>query len=427
MYIIMKNKYHKEISNKVTQLFYREIPAEFSEYCDNISIFTKINLDNLDNLKEKYLNYLNLFHDYLLKPKPKRLPHNISYLGFYSKTSLNIQYWIDRGFNKIQFNEYLKTRQNTCSVDAKQKKYNCTKEEAIIILNEQTNRQVNTLNNRSDITEINYKKGNSSRKSYCLENKINPNTNLLYTENELKLLFNTRYGWRLNTIYTLKDRLTNNCCIEYWLNKGFSIDDAEQKLSDRQKTFSLETCIAKYGDKLGLIKWQERQDKWQNTLNSKSDEEKLAILIKKISRPTFWSIEAVNFFEELVKDIESIHNLNFKYYYKNNEYFINSNGKFYLYDFTIKDLKLIIEYNGSHVHPNKDKMTNEQWNKWINPLSKENADTCYNKDKHKIDSAKNKGFDVLIVWDNDIKKNKKETKKLLLNHINNTVNILYNK
>ena len=40
---------------------------------------------------------------------------------------------------------------------------------------------------------------------------------LVYNEFRLKPLFNQRYGWRLNTKYTLKDRLTNNCCIEYWL------------------------------------------------------------------------------------------------------------------------------------------------------------------------------------------------------------------
>jgi len=418
----MKNKYGIKINNKISQLFFTDNPVEFTEYFNVIQNITTINIDNIENIKQKYELYLTLFIEWKLKPRPKRLPTYTSHLGFYCKTNLNIQYWLDRGFNETHFNEYMKIRQNTCSLDAIEKNNKCTKTEALIILTDRTRKQVNTLNSRVDILDINYKKGNASRKSYWLNNKINPDTGLLYTETELKILFNKRYGWRLNTKYTLKDRLTNNCCIEYWLAKTNSLEEAEEKLKERQKTFSLQKCIDKYGEKTGLIKWEERQKKWLNTLNSKSTEEKLTILIKKMARPNFWSITSIAFFDELIIDIQNKFNTNYFYNYKNNEYFINTNGKFYLYDFTIKELNIIIEYNGSHVHPNKQKLTTEQWKKWKNPFTKEDAELCYKKDLYKINCAKAKGFDVLVIWDTDIKQNKQKVKNKILKLINKNRN-----
>lgn len=64
-----------------------------------------------------------------------------------------------------------------------------------------------------------------------------------------------------------------NTQLQYWLDKGLSLDDAKKVLSERQSTFSLKKCIEKYGKSEGEKKFQERQDKWQKTLNSKSNDE----------------------------------------------------------------------------------------------------------------------------------------------------------
>ena len=65
-----------------------------------------------------------------------------------------------------------------------------------------------------------------------------------------------------------------NTCIEYYTKRGMSIEEAKIALIDRQATFSLEKCIERYGEDLGNIEFEKRQTKWQETLNSKSDEEK---------------------------------------------------------------------------------------------------------------------------------------------------------
>lgn len=61
--------------------------------------------------------------------------------------------------------------------------------------------------------------------------------------------------------------------LKYWLDKGYNEEEAEEKLRERQRTFSLDICIERYGEEKGKQVFEERQRKWQETLNSKSEEE----------------------------------------------------------------------------------------------------------------------------------------------------------
>lgn len=65
--------------------------------------------------------------------------------------------------------------------------------------------------------------------------------------------------------------------IEYWLEKGYSEKEAKNKISEVQKTFSLEKCVEKHGILEGYNIWKKRQEKWQNALSKKSDKEILDI------------------------------------------------------------------------------------------------------------------------------------------------------
>lgn len=55
--------------------------------------------------------------------------------------------------------------------------------------------------------------------------------------------------------------------VEYWVEKGFSVDDSKEKISESQKTFSKEICIKKYGEEIGLKIFKNRQEKWIKTLS----------------------------------------------------------------------------------------------------------------------------------------------------------------
>lgn len=65
----------------------------------------------------------------------------------------------------------------------------------------------------------------------------------------------------------------NPLTIDYYTSRGFTEKEAKAKLKERQSTFSLEKCIERYGEEKGRKVFEARQEKWQNTLNSKPLEE----------------------------------------------------------------------------------------------------------------------------------------------------------
>lgn len=75
--------------------------------------------------------------------------------------------------------------------------------------------------------------------------------------------------------------------LEFYLSRGLNVEEAKAALHKRQSTFSKEKCIKKYGEVEGVKIWQSRQDKWQNTLNSKPPEEIADINRRKCSSFNF--------------------------------------------------------------------------------------------------------------------------------------------
>jgi hypothetical protein len=82
------------------------------------------------------------------------------------------------------------------------------------------------------------------------------------------------------------------------------------------------------------------------------------------------------------------------------EWFLREGKDFFLYDFCIPSFKVIIEYNGEHVHPNPLwKVQDElKWNTWLHPWTKEGAEVSYRKDSYKVAVAEKNGFRVLNLW-----------------------------
>lgn len=157
----------------------------------------------------------------------------------------------------------------------------------------------------------------------------------------------------------------------YWIEQGYTKEEALDKVTERQTTFSKKICISKYGKKEGLRRWQERQEKWLDTLDSKSDEEKREIHKKKIVNNFEVgksSKEAIQCFQSLLGYLK---NNNIDYYFGeegNSEFCIYAYGRYWLYDLTIPSLNLCFEYNGEAFHPNPKwkKEDSHKWDTWGN-------------------------------------------------------------
>jgi hypothetical protein len=131
--------------------------------------------------------------------------------------------------------------------------------------------------------------------------------------------------------------------IGYWLKKGYNEEEASKKLSERQSTFSLKKCIEKYGEEYGLIKFKERQHKWLKNYKKNN--------FSKISQELFWGM--------LEKEPNLVdRNIYFATYKngvkddsgKNNEYRLELLDSIILPDFFDKISNKIIEFDGTYYH-----------------------------------------------------------------------------
>lgn len=186
-----------------------------------------------------------------------------------------------------------------------------------------------------------------------------------------------------------------NSKIEYWLAKGYTEVEARKKLSERQTTFSKEICIKKYGEDEGLRIWQSRQDKWNITMDSKSDEEK-----KRINRLKAFSSGCISKAEKELCDILNL----------SSQLCISSDVG-YVYDMHVGNK--IIEYNGDYWHCNPLIYESEFFNKSI----KMTAGEKWRKDDKKIKYAESQGYDVLVVWETDYNKDKEKVIQKCLDFI----------
>lgn len=182
--------------------------------------------------------------------------------------------------------------------------------------------------------------------------------------------------------------------LQYWINKGYSEEESIKLRSERQSTFSKTKCIEKYGKKEGLKVFTERQNKWQKEL------------YKNGNLKSGYSLVSQEIFKILIIDYDTNHLNNIFFAKKGGEMVLEDDKGFYRYDFTDIKNKKIIEYNGDDYHGNPKKY---KANDYPHPFRKTiTAKEMWDKDKRKIKLAKEHGFDVLVVWDSEYKKNKKE-------------------
>jgi len=85
---------------------------------------------------------------------------------------------------------------------------------------------------------------------------------------------NSKKGAEKSSSRTKEEKRENSHrCKEFWMKKGYSEEEAVRNISNLQRTFSLDICVAKHGLEEGRKRWQQRQNKWQQTINSKTPAE----------------------------------------------------------------------------------------------------------------------------------------------------------
>jgi len=193
-------------------------------------------------------------------------------------------------------------------------------------------------------------------------------------------------------------RITSKRCIEYYTVRGYTEAEAKELVSEGQKYFSKDICIQKYGEENGISIWQARQDKWQETLKSKSEDEIARINKLKLFKGGSVSKGESLLFEQLVNqgiDCSKQHAI------------LKNNTGYYVYDIVYKNK--IIEYNGDFWHASPKKYKEYDIVKLPNKTI--TAKEIWEKDLEKIKLAESQGYKVLVIWESDFKKNKEKVIK----------------
>ncbi len=206
--------------------------------------------------------------------------------------------------------------------------------------------------------------------------------------------------------YTQCDRDDrNDNQVKYWIKKGYSEEEAKQKVSERQRTFTLEKCIEKYGEEDGIKRYTERQTKW----SAKVEEQYRQGLFSKI--PHSQNSNIYSKFEKDIVDsiIESLDiDINDIYCYKTSQFRLeNTNedckNKIFSYDLTIGNK--IIEFNGDFWHMNPDMYDSD----YVHPYSNLSAEEKWEIDEIKLNCAFQNGYEVLTIWEQEYNENKEVT------------------
>lgn len=187
--------------------------------------------------------------------------------------------------------------------------------------------------------------------------------------------------------------------VEYYIErKGMTEEDAQEALRERQSTFTLDKCIKKYGKEEGTRIYNERQEKWAKKMKESYE---LGLYSKSpinLSKSLTSELER-NLIDKIIKTFNLDESCVYSYKSKQINLFDEKKHRRYFYDFAYKNK--IIEINGDFWHMNP-----KQYNEYdINAYTQLFAYEIWKYDKNKIGFAKTSGYDVLVVWESDIKKN----------------------
>lgn len=162
------------------------------------------------------------------------------------------------------------------------------------------------------------------------------------------------------TVVTNMNKNNNNPLrIDYYTSRGYSEEEAKKMLSERQCTFSLDTCIEKYGEEEGTKIFNTRQKKWINTLQAKPIEEIERINKAKMMNGRGYSNISQDLFKKLYIIINSEYT---EIYYATSdkskefaEYMVHNDitKNNYFLDFYVKDNNKVIEFDGDYWHGEK--------------------------------------------------------------------------
>jgi hypothetical protein len=401
----------------------------------------------MDQLKHKIQNILINYTDACISELSKKFANanNVkkSDILNYLRNKYNIvgcptrgqrNYWILRGYSKteaeIKIKEYSHVY-STMAVESIMNRHNISKSEAENIVKDRVCKMKKTYESMSDemIANLNKRKASNSLKN-CISKYGKEHGSLIYEQRIQQLKDNVSLdgyikrhgideGTRLYKEFCEKTQKQNTRSgyIERYGSQDGPIKYAH---TQNKKSFShtLAGYIERYGHEDGLIRYTKRQQTYIESLYGNKTEDELTAFHKsqgltyKDAVAKHGLLAANSIFNSrgasaAKASTESLRVLIpfYKYVRRSGiaksdiywgingsvEYFIRENEKFVTFDFTIRSIRVIIEYNGTVWHAKNPNDTLKH------PYGK-TASEVYAYDKQKYEMAERQGFTIITVW-----------------------------
>jgi len=356
-----------------------------------LEIFIDFVRDNIPYLNSENREFMISLHsNYSLKKNRKLTMRGIlSALPSFHKSIISIKFWEERGWDSLTARQKVSDAQSERTSFKKR------------------------LSRGIDVSVTSQKRKNAQKasKERMIENgiydKICKSKGITYdslyrkgfTEEEAKLYMKEKNGKffteRWQKLREGKILFFTNTQLEYYLQKGLNVQEAQNALRERQSTFSLEKMIEKHGYEKGVERWKSRQEKWQKTLSQKTDEEKREILLKKLRNFKRYSRKSIQAFQHILEffpGVQLICGTHEKFLWDNVQ------NRIWFYDLYVPELNLLVEYQGKVFHPNPS-ASHEDLEKWSCPISKKNGIVKLEEDLVKRACAERYGYNFFWLWE----------------------------
>ena len=382
----MTIKKNREDSPKFAEYYKKEHPEWTIEQCEEKAKWFKRSC-NYQCIEYYEKNYPELSHeDHLRIRKELQIQKK-------QNNPLHFEYYI-KNYHELSTSEQEKlwheyTRKNNYQCKEYYLKNNVSEEEAEKLKNEKIKIAANKISKKVS-GELNGM--HSSKTSQEKRNSISPR-NIAFYERKYPELSHEEHLKLQKEFFEKNRSAVKNAIkptnIEYYLNQGYSYEDAYLKLKERQTTNSLEKFIEKYGEEIGNIKYAERQKKWLNSL------------YKNFQLNGDGRSKQSKFAKELITNICKYFSIEIP----KKEFYIydKQNKKVYAYDFHYN--YHIIEFNGDYWHCNP-KMYDENF---YNKVKQLYAKDIWEYDKTKIDLSNKYNIKTLTIWESEYNDDKEAT------------------
>lgn len=200
----------------------------------------------------------------------------------------------------------------------------------------------------------------------------------------------------------------NTTQVDYWHKNGFSEKESIEKVKERQLTFTLEKCIKKYGEIKGLEIYNKRQKDWSEKIEKKYRNGDFV----KFRKDNYSDIE-IELFESIIVKFD----FDGEVYFGDNQFFrhFKKLGKTFSYDFVYKNKRKVIEFNEDYWHCNPIKYNKNYFHKYLQLFAYE----VWERDELKNNALIQQNYEVLVIWENDYKKNKEKVIQQCIDFIKN--------